>query len=123
MDLLLYYLGHPNAEALFTAHARARALSLLDMSLAANPIAFSQWNTIMSKAVEAFGWESVTIDGHNIHQLIEALSHKAKGKPYAVIAKTVKGKGVSFIENNKAWHQAVLSEKLYQQAVEEIKNS
>lgn len=77
----------------------------------------------MQQKMEAFGWESVTIDGHNIHQLIEALSHKAKGKPYAVIAKTVKGKGVSFIENNKTWHQAVLSEKLYQQAVEEIKNS
>lgn len=77
----------------------------------------------MQKKMEAFGWESVTLDGHDIHQLIKALSHKSIGKPYAIIAKTTKGKGVSFIENNKSWHQAILSETLYQQAVEEIKNS
>lgn len=77
----------------------------------------------MQKKMEAFGWESTTVDGHDIHQLIKALSHKPEGKPYAIIAKTVKGKGVSFIENNKAWHQAVMTEQLYQQAVEEIKNS
>lgn len=77
----------------------------------------------MQCKMEAFGWESVMIDGHDIHQLIEALSHHPQGKPYAIIAQTTKGKGVSFIENNKSWHQAVLSEQLYQQAVEEIKNS
>ena len=77
----------------------------------------------MQKKMEAFGWESTTVDGHNIHQLIEALNHKPEGKPYAIIAKTTKGKGVSFIENNKAWHQAVMTEQLYQQAVKEIKNS
>ncbi len=74
----------------------------------------------MQKKMEAFGWESVTIDGHDIHQLIEAMSHKPQGKPYAIIAKTVKGKGVSFIENNKSWHQSVLNENQYHQAVEEI---
>jgi len=77
----------------------------------------------MQKKMEAFGWESVTVDGHNIHQLLEALSHKPEGKPYAVIAETTKGKGVSFIENNKSWHQSVLNEKQYQEAVEEIKRS
>jgi transketolase len=74
----------------------------------------------MQKKMEAFGWESVTVDGHDIHQLIEALSHKPQGRPYAIIAKTVKGKGVSFIENNKSWHQSVLNESQYHQAVEEI---
>ena len=77
----------------------------------------------MQQKLEAFGWESVTVDGHNLEALIEALSHKPAGKPYAVIAQTTKGKGVSFVENNKAWHQAVLSEAQYQQAIEEIKNS
>ena len=61
----------------------------------------------MQKKMEAFGFESVTVDGHDIHQLLEALKHKPDGKPYAVIAETTKGKGVSFIENNKSWHQAV----------------
>lgn len=76
----------------------------------------------MQKKFEAFGWESVTIDGHDLNALIKALSHKPEGQPYAVIAQTTKGKGVSFIENNKSWHQAVLSEKQYNQAVEELKN-
>lgn len=77
----------------------------------------------MQKKMEAFGFESVTVDGHDIHQLLDALNHKPEGKPYAIIARTTKGKGVSFIENNKSWHQAIMSEKLYQQAVEEIQNS
>lgn len=77
----------------------------------------------MQKKMEAFGFESVTVNGHNIQQLLEALKHKPEGKPYAVIAETTKGKGVSFIENNKSWHQAVLNEKQYHEAVEELHNS
>lgn len=77
----------------------------------------------MQKKMEAFGFESVTVNGHDIHQLLEALKHKPEGKPYAVIAETTKGKGVSFIENNKSWHQSVLNENQYQEAVEEIKRS
>lgn len=77
----------------------------------------------MQKKMEAFGFESVAVDGHDIHQLLEVLKHKPEGKPYAVIAETTKGKGVSFIENNKSWHQSVLNEKQYYEAVEEIQNS
>lgn len=77
----------------------------------------------MEDKMKAFGWESVTIDGHDVHQIIEALSHKPEDKPYAIIANTVKGKGVSFIENNKSWHQAVLNEQQYRQAIDEIQNS
>lgn len=76
----------------------------------------------MQKKFESFGWESVTIDGHDIHQLIDALSHIPQGRPYAIIAETIKGKGVSFIENNRAWHQAVLNQEQYRQAVDEIQN-
>ena len=74
----------------------------------------------MEMKLRAFGWETVTVDGHDISSLILALEHKPSNRPYAVIAKTIKGKGVSFIENNKAWHQAVLNEANYNQAVEEI---
>ena len=77
----------------------------------------------MQKKMDAFGFEAVTVDGHDIHQLLEALKHKPEEKPYAIIAETTKGKGVSFIENNKSWHQAVLNEKQYHEAVEEIQNS
>lgn len=74
----------------------------------------------MQKKMVAFGFESVTVDGHDIHQLLEALKYKPEGMPYAIIAETTKGKGVSFIENNKSWHQAIMGEKLYHQAVEEL---
>ncbi len=54
----------------------------------------------------AFGWNVVVIDGHNMAQILDAYeqSLKVKGKPTAIIANTVKGKGVSFMENNVAFH-------------------
>jgi transketolase len=48
---------------------------------------------------KSFGWDAVSVDGHSVEQLLEALSRK-KEKPLAVIARTVKGKGVSFMEND-----------------------
>jgi len=55
---------------------------------------------------EAFGWHVIEADGHNIKQLIEAFKQagQVKGQPTAIIAHTVKGKGVSFMENNPDWH-------------------
>ncbi len=53
----------------------------------------------------AFGWRSRTIDGHDMKEIIDALQWSRTGEgPTAVIAKTVKGKGVSFMENNAGWH-------------------
>lgn len=74
----------------------------------------------MELKLRSFGWESVTVDGHDISSLISALEHRPTNRPYAVIAETTKGKGVTFIENNKAWHQAILNETQYNQAIEEI---
>src|SRR5574344_2146023 len=54
----------------------------------------------LDKKLEAFNWNVVTIDGHNVEQIYEALEKsKSSSKPTAIIAKTVKGKGVSFMEN------------------------
>jgi transketolase len=52
--------------------------------------------------------------------MLEAISQQHSEKPLAVLAKTIKGKGVSFMENNNAWHHSVLKDKEYQQAVEEV---
>jgi transketolase len=56
--------------------------------------------------LEAFGWHVATVDGHDVGQLIDALeaTKAVSGQPSAIIAKTVKGKGVSFMENNPDWH-------------------
>ncbi len=58
------------------------------------------------KKFEAFGWNVITIDGHNFDEIEAALNaaRECKGKPTAIIAKTVKGKGVSFMENQVSWH-------------------
>ena len=77
----------------------------------------------MQSKFESFGWESCTVDGHDIERLIDVISYKPANKPYAIIAETVKGKGVSFMENKKEWHQAVLSKEQYANAHEEILKS
>lgn len=52
----------------------------------------------------AFGWNVLEVDGHDFHQLEDALRFPSHGKPTCIIANTIKGKGVSFMENSVAWH-------------------
>lgn len=69
-----------------------------------------------------FGWAVRTVDGHDFAALqsaFKALPFEA-GKPSVIIAKTVKGKGVSFMENNLKWHHGVPSAEQYQQALDEL---
>lgn len=75
----------------------------------------------MAQKLNAFGLETVDVDGHNVEQLYEALQAKTEDKPRVIVAHTIKGKGISFIENNKDWHQAVLSVANYERAMDELK--
>lgn len=70
----------------------------------------------------AFGWQVLEIDGHNFHEIINALdtAEKIKGKPTMIIAKTVKGKGVSFMENKVQYHGVAPTEKELEQALVEL---
>ncbi len=68
---------------------------------------------------EAFGLETVEIDGHNMEAITEALCTERSGAT-AVIAKTIKGHGVSFMENRVEWHYLPLNEQQYQQARNEV---
>ncbi|HVI42949.1 MAG TPA: transketolase [Anaerovoracaceae bacterium] len=69
-----------------------------------------------------FGWNVLEIDGHNMEQILTALDEadSATDKPTVIIAHTVKGKGVSFAENNAAYHNAALSQESYTQALKEL---
>jgi transketolase len=67
----------------------------------------------------AFGFYVVNVDGHDCLALHDALSIKMN-QPTCVIAHTTKGKGVSFMENNKEWHHHVLSREQYELAKEEV---
>ena len=75
----------------------------------------------VDKKFEAFGWETIEIDGHDFEQ-IEAALEKAKkaDKPVAIIAKTVKGRGVSFMENEVGWHGKAPGDEQYEQAINEL---
>mgnify|MGYP001002568403 FL=1 len=71
----------------------------------------------------AFGFQTVVIDGHNIESIIRALTiaEMTKGKPTAIICKTIKGKGVSFMENQIDWHGKAPNDEEYKIAMQELK--
>ena len=71
---------------------------------------------------KAFGFNVVEIDGHDFDQIREALNNakNTKGCPTVVIMKTVKGKGVSFMENQASWHGTAPNDEQYAQAMDEL---
>ena len=71
----------------------------------------------------AFGWNVVEIDAHNFDEIEEALKNAkaTKGKPTAIIAKSVKGKGISFMENQVNWHGSAPNAEQYETALAELK--
>lgn len=70
----------------------------------------------------SFGWNVMEIDGHNMEEIMSALdsADDVKGVPTAIIAHTVKGKGLSFAENVVSYHNGMLTEETYRQALEEL---
>ena len=70
----------------------------------------------------SFGWHTIEINGHNILQILDALDEAAEmhAKPVIIIARTTKGKGVSFMEYNNYWHGSPPNDKQYQAALAEL---
>lgn len=70
----------------------------------------------------AFGWNVITVDGHDFKQIIEAVetSKTVKGKPTVIVAETIKGKGVSFMENEAGWHGSAPSAEQCEKALSEL---
>lgn len=66
-----------------------------------------------------FGWKVLSIDGHNMEEVLNAYEH-ISDRPLAILAHTVKGKGISFMENNWLYHNAALSKEQYEQAIAEL---
>ncbi len=71
----------------------------------------------------AFGWQVVEVDGHNFEELENAFAtaRETKGRPTVIVAHTVKGKGVSFMEHQVGWHGQAPKTEQYEQAVRELK--
>lgn len=74
---------------------------------------------IVEKAV-AFGWESVEVDAHNPQAIYAAISARTRAKPFLLVGKSVKGKGVSYMENNPKWHYRSPNKEEYAQAISEL---
>lgn len=80
------------------------------------------WENLKER-LESFGWNVCSIDGHNCRELLLAFhEYDRKDKPKAVIANTVKGKGVSFFENNYLWHDNILKGNYLERAKREVEN-
>ncbi len=81
------------------------------------------WNTAAYAArATAFGWNAIVIDGHNYEEINQAYAQAAQpnGSPTLIVAKTIKGKGVSFLENKNGWHGKALSKEQEEQAIKEL---
>ena len=70
----------------------------------------------------SFGFEIIKIDGHNMQEILDAfeVAKNVKGKPVCIIAKTIKGKGVSYMENQVGWHGKAPNEEQYRMAMDEL---
>lgn len=70
--------------------------------------------------LSGFGWHVTKCDGHSTQELLEAFQNTRTGRPHVIVAETVKGKGVSFIENRPEWHHHRLSQEEYDRARREV---
>ena len=71
---------------------------------------------------QSFGWRVQQIDGNDLHQILSALeiAHATTGQPHMIVANTIKGKGISYMENRLEWHSCGLTEKDYHLAMQEL---
>ncbi len=112
-------------QAMFAAHYKLDNLTAFidfnglqidgDITKVMNP-------TPIDKKFEAFGWNVIVTDAHDFEKLLAAIEEAkaTKGKPTAIVMKSVKGKNVSFMENNAAWHGSAPNEEQYNQAISEL---
>ena len=111
--------------AMFAAHYKLDNLTLiLDWNglQIDGPIAEVMNPTPFDEKFRAFGWNVISIDAHNFNEIEAAFAtaRETKGKPTAIIAKSIKGKGVSYMENACEWHGQAPKEDLYKVAVSDL---
>ncbi len=111
--------------AMFAAHYKLDNLTLFvdnnglqidgDITKVMNPMPIKE-------KYDAFGWHTIEIDGHDYNQIESAINEAKtiKGKPTAIICKTIKGKGVSFMEGQASWHGSAPNEEQYNAAIKEL---
>ena len=75
----------------------------------------------VAEKIRSFGWETIEIDGHDMNEIYQAIeTAKKANRPFAIVAHTIKGKGVSFMENQAGWHGKAPNDEQLAQALEEL---
>jgi transketolase len=107
---------HLNNICVIVDHNRFESQDEVERSKGVEPL-LDKWRS--------FGWNSFRVDGHDMRQLCGVLDRfdGSNERPFLIIADTVKGKGVSFMENSFKYHNASLSEAEYAQAIEEVQGA
>lgn len=108
---------------MFAAHYQLDNLTIIidhNHLQADGPIEEVMDTSPLLEKLKAFGFDAEQVDGHSVTELYDALSGLVAGKPKAVVAETVKGKGVSFIENKAKWHHGSLNESRFKKAMKEL---
>lgn len=112
-------------QAMFAAHYKLDNFTIFidnnglqidgDITKVMNP-------TPIDEKFKAFGWNVIMTDAHDFNKLLDAVNEAkaTKGKPTAIIMKSIKGKNISFMENNPAWHGAAPKKDEYEQAIKEL---
>lgn len=112
------------AAAFASQHKLDNLVAMIDVNRLgqSGPTAYGHDSFVYVERLKAFGWEVLEIDGHDYPQIERAFDvfEHAKGKPVAIVAKTIKGKGVSFLEDAQGWHGKALSNPEFERAVEEL---
>jgi transketolase len=84
------------------------------------PAPYKHNTSIFAQRFQAFGWKTIEIDGHDMKAVLDAFDQARKGGPTAILAKTEKGKGVSFLEGKEGWHGKALDNEKMEKALREL---
>ena len=88
-------------------------------SLSRTSLSHKAFYPVVDKVV-SFGWETEEVDGHDAKSILAAVANRRADKPFLLIGRTIKGKGVSYMENQPIWHYRSPSHKEYKQAMKEL---
>jgi transketolase len=84
------------------------------------PTPYGHDTSVLARRFEAFGWRAVEVDGHDMAAVVDALERARESGPTAILARTVKGRGVSFLEGASGWHGKAVEPARLQQALDEV---
>jgi transketolase len=76
----------------------------------------------VGEKLAAFGWEAVELDGHDSAAIFATIDGRSRTKPLAIVAKTIKGKGISYMEGKPIWHYRSPNPEEYRQAIAELES-